>query len=363
MHRHNRNLRSLAVKKIIIAIGLLLIFSNIALGEVLFQDNFDDQEDWTRIQQTAGDDVCYSNCDAPTGWTSWRNGFSYCPGGPGNNNMYLQAENARNNSGKAMTFWDESCTNMFEDSDGMIAKLFDVDHTEIYIRFYLKFQPNYEWMTYEDALAASHPDTAQHKFWHVQHYCRDGGTPYAYFGARDRCNYPLGVGGFYVWVYSGGASFYLYNAFGCEETDCAAGTPGFTSTLGDTDNIELGSLAEMQQPGNLLDGNWHSIEQRYKMNTNDGATFNADGIFQVWIDGELIHSRTDVPYSNNASEQSPRRGWNFIALGGNNNNRWTNNCSGAGCEQWYTIDDVVIATEYIGHIGVPKRPENLRVVE
>ena len=352
------------MKILYIFLAIVLIFEGSAFGEILFQDNFDNQGDWTRTQSTTSDDVCYSGCTGiPSGWTSYRNGFSYCTNGPGNNNFYIDAipgypvESSgtdRGGSGKCVTFWDESCTNQFEDSDGMIAKQLGANHDEIYIRFYIKFSPDFKWMDSSDAYAAGHSDTAQHKFWHIQHYCEDGGDPYSYFGARDRCNYPVAVGGIYRWTSSEKLKF--YQLYACEESTCNAGTPAFDTY---TEYITIGDISTLRQDGNLLDGNWHSIEQHYKMNTNAGSTFNTDGVWEIWIDENLIFSRSDIPWSNDGSQQSPRRGWNFIVLGGNNNNRWTAVCSGTACEQWYAIDDVVISTEYIGIR--PSPPKNLKI--
>jgi hypothetical protein len=90
------------------------------------------------------------------------------------------------------------------------------------------------------------------------------------------------------------------------------------------------------------------MEFQFKMNTNNGSTFNADGVHSFWLDGQLKYEATNIPFSDNGSSVNPRRGWNFVSLGGNNNNHWIDNCTGTGCEQWYAIDDVVISTTYVG---------------
>ena len=251
-------------------------------------------------------------------------------GGPGYNNFYVDSRNARGGSGKALTFYDESCVNYFEDSDGNVGKDLGTVYNEIYIRFYIRFQQNYRWGT-----AAS--DAPQHKLMHVQ-YHYGSGTPWSYFG--NDANKPLAVPG--LKYYQGNVWYYVN--YRCEEDYYCQGSPKYSfDVTGDHDHINLGPWTTV-----LGDNQWHLMEFYFKMNTNTGSVFNADGIHRFWLDGNLKFEATNIPWSDNGSTQSPRRGWNYVSWGGNNNNRWTTSCSGTSCEQWYAVDDVVVSTAYVG---------------
>jgi len=297
-------------------------------AEVIFQDNFDSHADWTRNQSPTQNETCIVDCDVPSGWDGYYNGFSYCPGGPGHNNFYIHGDNARGGSGKSITFWDESCVDTYEDSDGDLGKRLNQIYDEIYIRFYIKFQPGFQWKP---------SGASPHKLMHLQRYCGSG-VPWSYFGTD--CNLPVTVPGIKTY----GGDVYYYTAYRCEESYYCQGTPSYDFDVGtDQDHVNLGPWSSI-----LGDGQWHSMEFHYRMNTNNGSVFHADGEHRFWLDGELKYESTNIPFSDNGSDQDPRRGWNFFSIGGNNKNRWTTSCTGIGCEQWYSVDDVVVATEYIG---------------
>jgi len=172
---------------------------------------------------------------------------------------------------------------------------------------------------------------------HLQRYCGSG-VPWSYFG--NDCNLPVTVPGIKTY----GGDVYYYTAYRCEESYYCQGTPSYDFDVGtDQDHVNLGPWSSI-----LGDGQWHSMEFHYRMNTNNGSVFHADGEHRFWLDGELKYESTNIPFSDNGSDQDPRRGWNFFSIGGNNKNRWTTSCTGIGCEQWYSVDDVVVATEYIG---------------
>ncbi|MFH1661832.1 MAG: fibronectin type III domain-containing protein [Candidatus Falkowbacteria bacterium] len=310
---------------------------------VIFEDNFDSHNDWTITQRTDHITSCYSNCDVPSGWTAYYNGYSYCSGGPGNNNMYLESTNARGGSGKALTFWDESCTCFFEDSDGNLGVNLDQTYDELYVRFFIKFQPGYQ--TGQICSEAS-----QHKLAHVQYWCGSG-NPYSYFG--NECNLPTTVPGFKTYL----GNVWYYSAYRCEGEYYCQGTPSYDYDVSlDHDHLNLGITEEnfFSENAGINNDGWHSMEFHYKMNTNNGATFNKDGVHRFWLDGVLQYDSTThnggqgIPWSDQCSDVDPRKGINFVAIGGNNNIRWTSSCVGTGCEQWYAVDDVVISTEYIG---------------
>ncbi len=48
---------------------------------------------------------------------------------------------------------------------------------------------------------------------------------------------------------------------------------------------------------NMADGNTHTIVWYFKHNTQTGSTWNSDGIFEFYFDGQRVYRVTDVPYT------------------------------------------------------------------
>ena len=331
--------------KFFLIILQVIVIPIYAFGETILFENFDSDKDWTVAQPVgSGINSCWNNCDIPTGWTSYYSGNSVCKNGPGNNNFYLNGNNARGGAGKSLTFWDESCSDNFADSDGDIGTYLGKTYNEIYISFYIKFAPEYKWENPTNYCP-------QHKFVRAFYWGNKPDDPYIYHNQAD--NQPIAVGTLQM---CNGTLRYL--AAFRSEVNYSGGDVGVTIGDGNWKN-QLG------------DGNWHLWEFYAKMNTNNGSTFNADGIHRFWIDGDLTFEATDIVFSENGSEVNPRRGWDFVAIGGNNLNRWIRDCSGSECEQWYTIDDLTISTQRVGVSNMvttpnlltsPSAPKNLKVV-
>lgn len=390
-----------------------------ARAEVLFQDDFNGWTDFTIPQNVSESENCYTNCSLAGNWTAYNTYRTHCgtgiTGRPGNNSIYVNSVSGyplgggtcRGGSGKCFTKWQEAClapnTN-FDDADANFGVDLGSEHDELYLRFFIKFPTSF---VLNDGQAF--------KLFHLQHYNGGGATPWNYFG-RDTNNQPVTAGGIrradgnYVDIYAearGYPKYYIHN-------------PMFW-------RIETYSAAIA--PGGILDGNWHSIELRQKMNSAVGVS---DGIMEAWVDGNKLGNwadyptntinwnniptttRTDISFNaqtktisstggdlsnqifvaelpivvsgsvrNNGTytivsranthevtvaenildesagasvtiRQTPPevRGFRFVSISGNNMS-WTTACSdGNGsmseCEQWYSIDDPVVSTTYIG---------------
>jgi len=348
--------------KIVIFILSLFLVGTVN-AEVLFEDNFDSQDDWTIQQDAQSTESCWSGCSTLDNWTGYYSGSSHCTTNDNNvgyNNLYLdqyagypEDTNAcYGGSGKCITFWDESCTDAFEDSDGNLFVDLGQEYTELYLRFRIRLG----YQTDNDIYEAESGESPQHKWYHVQHWSADDG-PFNYFG-QDQENQPASSGG--LQMYSNNMWVYLGVRCWCDENDgetnCyyCQGNPTYDFEVGDDmDQESVGLLTTY-----ITDENWHTIEYHFKMNTWSGSEWNADGEYHVYWDGVLVMSATDAVYSQCdsddnpcADETNPPRGMRVAAIGGNNNNRWTNaDCSSdaSNCEQWYAIDDVVISTTYVG---------------
>lgn len=314
----------------------LFIYS-ISFGAILFEDSFNNSADWTVTQPNTGSTSCDEPICSPVGATQWDgylSGMSYCDGKPGSNNFYLNSIpgypiESTPGTGKVITFWDESCTDSFEDSDGQVSKSF-TGQDEVYVQFKIKFSPGYQWET---------SGISSHKILHIRSY---DGVASSFSNFATPGNVPIVIPGFKVDHDLGYARVWYYSAYRCEENYYCQGTPSYSFDVpSDHDAVLLG-----RWDSTIGDGNWHTLKFYFKTNTNTGSTFNSDGIHRFYIDDVLKFEATNIPFSDNGSDEI-RRKWNWISVGGNNSNRFTVSCSGTSCEQWYAIDDVVISTSDI----------------
>jgi hypothetical protein len=355
--------------RIKILIILCLLCSPCLFAEVLFQSNFDNEGTWTAQQSSSTPSSCYENCDFDTGWTAYNQGPSQCPAGvtndPGYNSLYINAipgypaestGTDRSGNGKALTKWMEACDSgdAFDDSDANLGVDFGSEKPDVYLRFYIKFPANF-YTT----------NNFSFKLWHIQHYlpddscctvaedypngasCSSSANPWSYF------NYCLPNNWNRIATAGGIRTFDDGNEGGTVYVDIYAEARG--NTLPEAHNFifwRLGTLTEMKASG-VFDGNWHSITVRAKANTSINTT---DGEMNVWFDG--VRKTTWGEYPENGIDwnnslngaNTDVRGFRFVSISGNNM-KWTTECSdGEGdmsnCEQWYSIDDVVIATTY-----------------
>jgi len=126
-------------------------------------------------------------------------------------------------------------------------------------------------------------------------------------------------------------------------------------------NCTLGNNCDTWENG-VMDGSWHSIEYRLKGNSAKGVS---DGIWEVWIDGFKVVSKTNIPWAdmgqnadgltsctdctgNEVDPPSDFVGWNTVILGGNMHNEVFAKSAATTVEKPYVIDDFVISTTYIG---------------
>lgn len=319
-----------------IIVLIVLLIASPSWGVVLFETNFEGA-DWTHTQGFT-DSSCYSGCGIPNNFTMYRDGLSYC-GSVGNNNMYMKTGAGATTSSngayacrsgsKCITFWNEGCApGLYEDSDGNVGFTFTETY-EIYISFWIRFQPTY-----------TYTDDTQSKIVHFQYY--SGGNPWSYFDyPGTNGNHPSGVLGLYrygtnvyfSWIHRG--TYYnssAYPQWGMHNGGTPDYTPEFNS---DFDGASVGNHDQV-----FRSNAWHHVEWRILTNSGTAGNFNADGIVQFWYDGVLKDTWTGVAANKNQPGFS-RRGWNFVSIGGNNN-------QGVTPEQWYSIDDLVVSTDYKG---------------
>lgn len=166
----------------------------------------------------------------------------------------LAANNPNGAGGKGQRHWMQgqggSCTQV----DGMSGGTridFSSAVTELWVRFYLRFQPGFTWTNYQGykLLYFNHDGYSNFNYFQIGEYGSDGSIDY-YTQFGDQTHYPASVG--YGTLYGSPAS-----------------------------------------------GAWHSIEVHLKSESASGAK---DGVYQVWVDGVLKANYSNVNHgfkSNN----------------------------------------------------------------
>jgi len=308
------------------AVLTILIIPCVSYSEILFEDNFDSHPDWSPAQPKGLSSLCYNNCSsAPEGYDGYRVGWTFY-NDPGHNTLNIDSSQHRGPSGKAFIFWNESDPSEAWENDGMLFLVLGVPRSELYVRFYIKFQPGWKWRTGE---------SAGQKFFRITHW--PAGTDPSKFGTSGTQR-PLTT----LLLFkqnSGKANVKLVNNFRYEVNYKAHSN----SEVYLADGNYEGTGSAFDKAGNLGDGAWHCIEVQAKMNSAVGV---ADGVVRTWLDGVKISETTDLAFSDAGSETNPRHLWNWIALGGNTINHYAPLSDKS--EQWYAIDDLVVSTEYIG---------------
>ena len=96
----------------------------------------------------------------------------------------------------------------------------------------------------------------------------------------------------------------------------------------------------------LTKGAWHEIEYYLKMNSISGGVAKADGVLQMWIDGNQAISKSNITYRTN---QQADKKWNQLFLGPYMG-------SGSPIDQTMWIDELAIGTTRSGSSSADTTP-------
>jgi hypothetical protein len=362
-------------KFILFSIFFIAFFgmAKISEGAVVFEDNFDDHPDWSSPTQenATGSDHSYTDgtpetaCTlCPQGTSKWTGMFisrSAWDDYVGNPTIQINSTNRRGGAGKAITMWEEPIDSPTCDggtgwcSDGSITKVLPESYNDIFIRFYIKFDPSWVWNT--DPLHGG-GNCASEKFVRVSQYHNPPGVMYQWFTGPQGSNHPGFVLQFgYPQACEGGDRTYIGFSPRYSATYYpSAATPQYVSEYGDIEYRYFpggtGYLGYKTWSESLGDGNWHHVELQLKGNTAGGYYAGSpNGEMRMWVDGQMIGERTDLAWADAADPDntwtpSPFAGWNYVTLGGNQYNKVYD--VSQHIEQWYAIDDVVLSTTYVG---------------
>jgi len=405
------------MKKVILLATAVFILMGVSFpinsyGAILFEDNFDYPYDWSPKQKKYPDSIEYWPANKVVGAPPPPAGyFCYRVGGSmfthvGHNTLCIDSTNHRGTSGKGLTVWNES-DDRFWASDGILGILLDPNgngYEKLYIRFYMKFQPGWKWNT---------SNSPQQKMVRASHYSNDGGNPFSFFQLGN--HHPIWIADLAKWE-KGTDPIAYFASYGYENSgNPSLAVPPHQDNTNYFFQDKKGNKVDFWNNGMIGDGNWHCWEFYLKMNSAIGVP---DGEQKFWYDGKLVAEMKDLAWSDETSvvkgtngnkyccilrhqasennrpitgtgwrkywqltgnkrqggewvpntyyglsSSNPRSFWNFVAIGGNNFNAFAPNDKEA--EQWYAIDDLVIADEYIGpeKNEKPASPKNLHMID
>lgn len=301
--------------------------TSIENNPIVFQDNFDQHPDW-QIEQPTGALANTNVSDYGSDLYLLDSYYAYYTLGTHfsqnlHNSFIIESANARGGTGKAITCWQESDTRADSGggwaSDGQIGLLLDQEYEELYMRFYIRFQHGWQYVSGKDMMM---------KIFRVTHF--RGGSPFSYFNPHN--HQPLCQIDLVRWMGSSYPAIYFAYRY---ETNYYPDDATPYHTRGDSYSFDGVAQAD--------DGEWHCWEMYVKMNSAVGV---ADGVVRMWQDGLQIAEDTTMAWSDEGSQESLRLMWNYVVIGGNDYNHYARNEDES--EQWYAIDDLVISTEYIG---------------
>jgi hypothetical protein len=206
-------------------------------------------------------------------------------------------------------------------------------YEEIWVKLYIRFDSNWDMRVTRNTFPA-------HKFFRTEWWSGEY-APWSYFNDDDRWSPAVvfdlmrmnnGQGNI------GWKDIYRY--------DNKTRPPWDPSHIEFEDGYTLdgnygGTGVPFDSAGNIGDGNWHELIYRVKLNSVIAAE---DGIVQSWFDGNELTSTTDLAFGDVGAPPAPnRRKWNVFIFGGNDFNEFDPVFENHS-EQWWAIDDIIIAT-------------------
>tara|TARA_R110000823_G_scaffold24467_6_gene72736 strand:+ start:4558 stop:5751 length:1194 start_codon:yes stop_codon:yes gene_type:complete len=370
-----------------IMLGFAILATTIVQAEVIFEESFDNQPDWTS-GLAENDKAQYDNPGRPDieqraathkipeGWHAVRQDPQWAPstGHPDRHEaieiLASNADKSRGGRGKSFVSWRDAYNPGWNrwNSESMLLKYLPEGYSQLYVEFWIKFGPNW---TREHVAG---PSAAASKLFRISSW-RGDGSEFQAFPNGD-------IGPIALWDYS-------LSSYGVRNTISWRGGPH-----GDNYNLKEGAVPDLpaslintgdlnlsfsrhlkgmgvggtdpQLPdrvnGGFIDlnsssvithnqvfgpnGSWTKIGILVKMNSAPGVE---DGVYKQWINDEQTFVSTKIPWIRPSDTEDENAKWNLVAIGGNdffqiypNEDRH---------EEWYAIDDLVIRTDVPADIG------------
>ena len=308
--------------------------SETAGPQVVFEENFDDQPDWSQFERCLYDNYSFDCNTIIEGWdylyTEDKNS-THAP-------FYIEAIAGRGGIGKGYHFWDESRgTDRRWKTEAQLAKKLPQAYQELWFSFWIKFNPGARWEGGSEASKVFRGGA-------YNPLVLDGTAGTSVFNTNNSSKRNKGLGRttggmFFVDVVRndrGRTRIKLFSrcnpSYKCDTYDDAWDyfvNPGAPSTPSDWKD-------------NFGDGNWHKIEVHFVM---DSAPEARDGVLEVFYDGNRLGGRNNIPWRTEGSD-SWIEGINFFAIAGNSENVWAGDIDTTNSpeQSFYFIDDVKVCT-------------------
>ncbi len=355
-------------------------------AEVLFEENFDNQPDWTITMYNADNPILRSRGDVvPDNWDGAYNGSVWTTEehAPQNHSSHeilaSNADKARGGSGKSIVHYRHSWTlesgRVKWNSDSQLIKApIDPDNPEgteeLYVEFWIRFSEN--WF-YRGTPSGEYPGGWMSKIFRAASWTPGEDKNMVSGGARD-------LGPMFYWDYRAD-KFGVRNktSFRGGPPANAAGTdnykvPSVEDAFGESGNFNALDIAGEGIDGtdpqlkNQVDGtlladtedlvshemlfgppqHWTKVAFYLKMNSAPGVP---DGVFSQFINGHRIKHIDNIPWVE-TNEQNMMVKWNHFSIGGND--YFAPKANDERFEDWYAIDDIVV----MSHL-----PESLQQVQ
>lgn len=322
---------------------------------IVFQDNFDNQPDWTSgleindlggLKPVVTNDRPLDGADVeqfaangytlPNGWDSARQ-FPIWAESYGNTgfpeNVEILAANsdkARGGTGKSLVVYRQSSRAYQWPSDGQLDKKLDTPTDTVFVRFYLRFSDN--WTPIDTVgsgicklfrvssidqggnpfSAFSDGDSSAIFVWGYQHNTNTGVRHlYTFRADPQETNYSMNNPPIANLPYSGGSFNYqdhIRDLDGDGVDDNVVTLPSLTK------GTPLGSDGVVLHDEVWGGGIWRKMEFYVKMSSAPGAM---DGVVMVWMDDQLIFKNTTIPWQGNDAPGGLK--WTHVGFGGNTN--------------------------------------------
>lgn len=350
----------------VVAVSFVLACS-VSDAEVIFQESFDDQPDWTSGMYPSPNSALlpWEGDTLPKDWFAGRQDKQWSPS-DGNADRHeaveILARNTgvmtRSGSGKSFVTWRESFdpdgNGRRWNSDGMLLKYFDPGYKQLYVEFWINFSDEAIKTYYRDGFGMS-------KIFRIYNWGGSESQFFEYFGDENSPKFLWDLGGATTYgirnrlsLYARGPNFDS-KAIPSLPKDFISGSGGdldlsyYSNIGGQAEGGETAKLPDKKNGGvitgwpvhldQLMDDerSWTKMAFFVRMNSSPGA---ADGVLAQWIDGQRILYNDQIPWIRSGYSMVP---WNIVAIGGNDNFSYYDNSE--RYEEWYAIDDIKVMTE------------------
>jgi len=328
----------------------------------LFEENFDNQSEWTSNSDTT-----------PPGWFAHNGRPNWAPstGFPDKHEsieiLSRNSDKARHNQGKSAVFWRESNGRNFQ-NDKILAYRVPGGLHELYVEFYIKFSPNW-------AITGEGSDTS--KLFRIYAWDADGtDPPRLFYFFRNGNGGPIFVNNYtqnstygqrnFLALRGGpyGENYYMTTPAGFPrslitgdvsmnftEDSVGQGVNGTTPQIPDrvnggliSDNLRQ-TVRHAQLYGHPQEGRWNKFAYHVKMNSAPGV---ADGVLTQWLNGVQIFRNANIPWVGPTDLNEDIR-WDIVAIGGND--AFSRFPSEQRYEEWYAIDDLRVMDSIPADLG------------